>query len=1051
MKNIVYILVAALLIPLGMKAQYNPISGQNIVQYRQFDWKYVSTEHFEIHYYSSDASLAANVARYAEEGLWDICRALDYKNKTRFAIYLFNSSVDLVQSNMFPDRQIRDAGITPIHNNTIPIVFSGTMRETQKEVKTGIARMVVEDYYFGGGVQRSIQNTVLLHLPKWYIDGFSTYLGEGWTYEDEMWLHSLENLVLTNYALDDDAFMNVFARKSIWYYISSNYGDEKLSEIFYMTRLTRSVEDGVIHVLGITLKTLTERWREFVLQRITANKVFRDEITKSGKQVEIPSDHRILGYSLNPKDHELALLLEHKGKQYLMIRDLENGIDIETPLEGGQKTDQYAPFFLDLPVAFSPDGNMVALVMYQEGEEVLAFYNTETKKVTISPYRRQLDRITDIAWSHDSKQLVCSALKNGSVNLYRFGIGGGNFAPLIDDPFENLNPAWSLDDQRIYFSSNRPNDTIQDLDFRYELYKSTYDLWELNLEDKSLRRVTNTPLTDEYALKATSSFELLVRSNFNGINNLLIKNVFVGDSSFHTNFDQGVYSADYTEREFAYLFPHKGGTALFTAKKEEIASDDYVVNTLLKNVQLKEIRNKIEAEKRKVLMDSLNKVKVLLNTPKDDTVSAEKNDKKIKYYVFDEEDNSVRATRKRFQKRKNLIQRKEPVKPDFNELVVKSPNRSSTQWSADQVKTQLGYDPVFRLNLLLEINLEDQLGDYGLVFGFRPFLDLKSSDAYFRYLNKKHRLDYSIGLERSSRFLNRAGFTSRFNSTKFGGKVALPLSRYTTISGVLNASYVNRFNIELIVPKEIDDRDVFAGANVNLIYDNRDWEENFVTRGSFARVDLTNVFSVGNTRNEFMTASFDLRKYIPLKKMVFASRVTGAWSQGINAQRFFLGGTDDWLFSQFFNSGDYPIEGNLSDFHYMQYVTPARGFQFNARNGSKYIFANAELRIPAGRIFRQVLNSNPVYNIELIPFFDFGTAWEQGNPLSQRNPIDTESIDSYPLNITVQTLKSPFIMGFGGGIRTMVLGYNIRADLGWGVEDYTILRPRLSVSLGKNF
>lgn len=1051
MKNIVYILFAALMVPLGMMGQRNPISGQNIVQYRDFDWKYVSTEHFEIHYYNSDPSLAANVARYAEEGLWDIGQTLDYKNKSRFAIYLFMSPVDLAQSNMFQDRMVRDAGITPIRNNTMPLVFSGTMRATQKEVKTAVSRMVIEDYYYGGGVQRSIQNTVLLHLPKWYLDGFSRYLGEGWTYEDEMWLHSLENQVLTHYALDDNAYMNVFARKSIWYFIASNYGDEKLSEIFYMTRLTRSVEDGMIHVLGITLKTLTERWREFVLQRITANKVFRDGITKAGKQIDIPNDHQILGFSLNPKDHEIALLLENKGKQRLVIRDLENGIDMETPLEGGQLTNQYESFFLDLPVAFSPDGNQVALVMYQDGEEVLAFYNTETKKVNISTYRRQLDRIVQIAWSHDSKQLVCSGLKGGSLNLYKFGIGGGSFAPLTDDSFENIHPAWSQDDQRIYFSSNRPNDTIQSSEFRFEQYKSTYDLWELNLEDQSIRRVTNTPLTDEYPLKATSSFELLVRSDFNGIHNLLIKNVFVGDSTFHTNFDQGIYAADYTEREFAYLFPHQGGMALYTASKEEIGSEDYVVNTLLKNVHLKEIRKKVEAENRKMLMDSLNKVKTKLNPPKDSVTTPKDEDKKVKYYVFDEEDNSVRANRKRFQKRKNLIQRKEPVKPDFNELVVKSPSRTHSQWSADQVKTQLGYDPVFRLNLLFEISLKDQLGDYGMVFGFKPYMDLKSSDTYFRYLNKKHKLDYSVGIERSARFLNRGGFTSRYNATKVGGNVVLPLSRYTSVSGGLNASYVNRFNIELIVPKEIDDRDVFTSGNVGLTYDKRDWEENFITRGTFARVDLMNVFSVGNTRNEFMTASIDLRKYIPLKKMVLATRLSGAWSQGANAQRYFLGGTDEWLFSQFFNSSDYPFESNLSDFHYMQYVTPARGFQFNARNGSKYIFANAELRIPAGRIFRQALNSNPVYNIELIPFFDFGTAWEQGNPLSQRNPIDTETIDSYPLNITVQTLKSPFIMGFGAGVRTMVLGYNIRADLAWGVEDYTILRPRLHVSLGKNF
>jgi hypothetical protein len=92
-----------------------------------------------------------------------------------------------------------------------------------------------------------------------------------------------------------------------------------------------------------------------------------------------------------------------------------------------------------------------------------------------------------------------------------------------------------------------------------------------------------------------------------------------------------------------------------------------------------------------------------------------------------------------------------------------------------------------------------------------------------------------------------------------------------------------------------------------------------------------------------------------------------------------------------------------------------------------------------------------LYNLELIPFFDIGTTWSEGNPLSQKNPIDTEVIDSYPLTITVQTLKSPFIMGFGGGARMMIMGYWTRFDLGWGVDDFTILNPRLHLSLGKSF
>jgi hypothetical protein len=95
------------------------------------------------------------------------------------------------------------------------------------------------------------------------------------------------------------------------------------------------------------------------------------------------------------------------------------------------------------------------------------------------------------------------------------------------------------------------------------------------------------------------------------------------------------------------------------------------------------------------------------------------------------------------------------------------------------------------------------------------------------------------------------------------------------------------------------------------------------------------------------------------------------------------------------------------------------------------------------------LNTNPAYNIELIPFFDIGTTWTQGNPLSQKNPIDTEVINSYPLTITVQTLKSPFLMGFGAGTRLQMFGYSSAGRLGLGRRRLHHLESTSAPFLGK--
>jgi hypothetical protein len=42
-------------------------------------------------------------------------------------------------------------------------------------------------------------------------------------------------------------------------------------------------------------------------------------------------------------------------------------------------------------------------------------------------------------------------------------------------------------------------------------------------------------------------------------------------------------------------------------------------------------------------------------------------------------------------------------------------------------------------------------------------------------------------------------------------------------------------------------------------------------------------------------------------------------------------------------------------------------------------------------------------------------------------------------------------MGYGAGIRTLLFGYFLRVDYGWGIETREIQQPRLYIALGTDF
>ena len=51
----------------------------------------------------------------------------------------------------------------------------------------------------------------------------------------------------------------------------------------------------------------------------------------------------------------------------------------------------------------------------------------------------------------------------------------------------------------------------------------------------------------------------------------------------------------------------------------------------------------------------------------------------------------------------------------------------------------------------------------------------------------------------------------------------------------------------------------------------------------------------------------------------------------------------------------------------------------------------------------------------------------------------------------MKTNKEPIIGGYGLGLRTTVIGYFIRADWAWGVEDGVIQRRLFYLSLTTDF
>jgi outer membrane protein assembly factor BamA len=199
-----------------------------------------------------------------------------------------------------------------------------------------------------------------------------------------------------------------------------------------------------------------------------------------------------------------------------------------------------------------------------------------------------------------------------------------------------------------------------------------------------------------------------------------------------------------------------------------------------------------------------------------------------------------------------------------------------------------------------------------------------------------------------------------------------------------------------------------------------------------------------------MVVGMDFRHYQKIHRdLILAVRVAASTSLGSRKLIYYLGGVDNWLFQRVDN--DTEISPN-QNYWYQALATPMRGFWVNSRNGNSMAVVNSELRWP---VFKYLLNkpikSDFVENFQIVGFADVGSAWTGLHPYSDDNEFNTQVVASNPITVSIENNREPIVYGYGFGLRSRLLGYFVRADWSWGVDDGIVLPRVFYLSLNLDF
>ncbi|MFM9008383.1 MAG: hypothetical protein ACKORE_07375, partial [Bacteroidota bacterium] len=370
-----------------------------------------------------------------------------------------------------------------------------------------LTQVMIQQLMYGGSIKDRVQSSVLLHLPDWYLNGLILYASRGWNVEldcavrDAILSGRYNNL---NSLAGEDAYI---AGASLWNYIVETYGAGAVSNLLYMTRVNRNIDQGFLYVLGVPLKDLGKNWSRYYTELAAADTAGRSIPTNTIRIKTRRSGAIVSQLSMSPDGRLAAYVTNESGKYRIWLYDVSTE-KRKRISKGGYRSVRQDVDLSYPSLAWHPSGKYLASIRERKGKLWLDYHMADNKYKRESSKFFYFDKVLDFSFSSAGTEIVLSAVQKGQSDLFTFSPRTKTYTRLTDDRWDDLHPRFVLDDRYIAFSSTRTADSLKPTPLRQsadlERPVST-DLFLLDAVNKSPKLI---PLSQSPGINETYPIEL---------------------------------------------------------------------------------------------------------------------------------------------------------------------------------------------------------------------------------------------------------------------------------------------------------------------------------------------------------------------------------------------------------------------------------------------------------------------------------------------------------------------------------------------------------------
>ncbi|MCL4279453.1 MAG: PD40 domain-containing protein, partial [Ignavibacteriaceae bacterium] len=506
--------------------------GRNKIQYEEFDWKILRTDHFDIYYYGEMGYVAEIGANYAEEIYDELKIRMNHLVTRRIPLIFYNTSIDFQQTNITPGLIPEGVGgFFEFLKGRVVLPSTGSLKDFRHVIRHEIVHVFMTNKVYRILKDHRIPTNKM--PPLWFVEGLAEFYSTEWDAQAEM---LMRDAVLNNYFVNLDNIFSIYGSflmykegQNFLEFAAEKYGEERIGMLIDNFWMYSNFNQVIETTFKESFEQIDAEWNYWLRKKYYP-------LMKSSYPTEFGS-HKVTkrGFNFTPvyfklqNRHYLYYLANLDGYSSIYRIELSpEYIQIDSPelILRGEQTEELESFHLFQSAIDISDDGLLVFNNKKGGTDVIHFFSVYENRIVKTFQNDELLFITSPKFSNDGSRIVFSAVdRKGFSDVYIYDLQSDKLFRITNDYYNDQDPCFGLDDQQIIFSSDRTGGE----------FEGKQNLFSVNLNNYEIQYITYLNANCQAPILSPEKDLLLFTSDYNGVRNLYEIPIVDGDYSNSVN------------------------------------------------------------------------------------------------------------------------------------------------------------------------------------------------------------------------------------------------------------------------------------------------------------------------------------------------------------------------------------------------------------------------------------------------------------------------------------------------------------------------------------